>query len=174
MTLSNSSALETIESSQASILYQATLTRIDGAQIQQLPATVSITLVAEGTPLNTIIISGNNNYIKRFNFDMYVTNDCDFSEEGVDFNIGPVMVTFGPCDPCTSVHLQWEAQLCVKDDDDLEFEHGLIVDLASTDPSGITAGDPLQITITDDGKFLYQNTRPLFSSLFSQSNLQLV
>ncbi len=112
--------------------------------------------------------------IKRFNFDMYVTNDCNFSEEGVDFSIGPVMVTFGPCDPCTSNHLRWEAQLCVKDDDDLEFEHGLIIDLASTDPSGITAGDPLQITITDDGNFLYQNTRPLFSSLFSQSNLQLV
>ncbi len=78
-----------------------------------------------------------------------------FSEEGVDFSIGPLLVTFGPCDPCTPDHLQREAQLCVKDDDDLEFEHGftLSVDLASTDPSGITAGDPLQVTITDDGKF---------------------
>ena len=78
-----------------------------------------------------------------------------FSEEGVDFSIGPLLVTFGPCDPCTPDNLQREAQLCVKDDDDLEFEHGftLSVDLASTDPSGITAGDPLQVTITDDGKF---------------------
>ena len=43
----------------------------------------------------------------------------------------------------------------MKDDDDLEFQHlfTLSVDLASTNPSGITAGDPLQITITDDGEF---------------------
>ncbi len=95
-----------------------------------------------------------------------MTNDCNSSEEGADFSIGPVVVTFGPCDPCTSNHLQWEAQLCVKDDGDLEFEHGLIVDLASTDPSGITAGDPLQITITDDGKVLYQHTRPLLALCF--------
>ena len=58
VTLSNSSALETIESSQASILYQATLSRIDGTQVQQLPTVVSVTLVAEGTPSNTV--SGNN------------------------------------------------------------------------------------------------------------------
>ena len=58
MILSNSSVLETIESSQASILYQATLSKINGAQILKLPAVVSVTLVAEGTPSNTV--SGNN------------------------------------------------------------------------------------------------------------------
>ncbi len=62
MILSNSSVLETIESSQASILYQANLSRINGAPIQQLPAVVLVTLVAVGTPSN--IISGNNqNYL---------------------------------------------------------------------------------------------------------------
>ncbi len=95
-----------------------------------------------------------------------MTNDgcilVNFSEEGVDFSIGPLVVTFGPCDPCTLDHLRTEAQLCVKDDNDLEFEHGftLSVDLASTDPSGITAGDPLLITITDDGKFHNQHMQP--------------
>ncbi len=100
-----------------------------------------------------------------------------FSEKGVDFSIGPRMVTFGPCDPCTPDHLQREAQLCVKDDDDLEFEHGFIlsVDLASTDPIGITAGDPLQITITDDGTF-HVHVQPLhaielFSSFSEQSTV---
>ena len=106
-----------------------------------------------------------------------MTNNCNFSEEGVDFNIGPLTVRFDPCDPCTPDHLQREAQLCVKDDDDLEFEHGFIlsVDLASTDPPGITAGDPLQITITDDGKFHVstQHCNYLCYS-FSQSNRLLV
>ncbi len=106
-----------------------------------------------------------------------------FSGEGVDFSIGPLLVTFGPCDPCTPDNLQREAQLCVKDDDDLEFDHGftLSVDLASTDPLGITAGDPLLITITDDGEFHVSTyvtsvkIVPLFSlHSFSQSNRQLV
>ncbi len=107
-----------------------------------------------------------------------MTNNCNFSEEGVDFNIGPLTVRFDPCDPCTPDHLQREAQLCVKDDDDLEFEHGftLSVDLASTDPSGITAGDPLQITITDNGKFHVSThaTLAVRIVIFSQSNQLLV
>ncbi len=55
----------------------------------------------------------------------------------------------------------------MKDDNDLEFEHGLniSVDLASTNPAGITAGNPLQITITDDGKFHVSTHAPLLESL---------
>ncbi len=60
MTLSGDSDLETIESTQADIPYQVTLSRINGASIQQLPAPVRVSLVAVGTPSNTI--SGNNYY----------------------------------------------------------------------------------------------------------------
>ena len=64
MTLSNSSLLETIESDQASILYQANLSRINGVEIQELPNAVRVTLVAEGTPSNTV--SGMNCYFQSF------------------------------------------------------------------------------------------------------------
>ncbi len=64
MIFSNSSSLETVESSQASILYQANLSRINGVEIQELPEAVRVTLVAEGTPSNTV--SGMNCYFPSF------------------------------------------------------------------------------------------------------------
>ncbi len=61
---------------------------------------------------------------------------------------------FGPCDPCGRPRFPIGetinfVQLSVKDDDDLEFDHGFIVELNVL--FGILPPTPLQINITDDG-----------------------
>lgn len=82
--------------------------------------------------------------------------------EGEDFDLGFPVFVFGPCYRCLPRRLRKRGLLSVKDDNDLEFDHGFTVGFAPEFVSlpGITIGEPEEVLIIDDGRHkinLYQN-----------------
>ena len=81
------------------------------------------------------------------------------ADQGIDFDSPSssfIYVIFGECDPCDggSIFQLGETvnfvQTSVKDDDDLEFDHGYILEVDGP-PDSIILPSPVQINITDDG-----------------------
>ncbi len=79
--------------------------------------------------------------------------DIDFGIQVLPYNV----VIFGQCDPCDNSSLfaigetKNVFQVSVKDDNDLEFDHGFFAEVLGGSVS-IILPTPLQINITDDGK----------------------
>ncbi len=76
------------------------------------------------------------------------------SVDGEDYFIGTVSFAIGPCNPCAPSQLSASSKLTVRDDDDLEFDHGITVGLEATNPLGILVPDPVTVTFTDDGTYV--------------------
>ncbi len=80
--------------------------------------------------------------------------DIDFGSQVLPFNV----VIFGQCDPCdnSSLFAIGETnnvfQVSVKDDNDLEFNHGFFAEVLGGSV-GVILPTPLQINITDDGNY---------------------
>ena len=73
--------------------------------------------------------------------------------DGVDYVTSFMESSFGPCDPCTEGTLQTNFlfQIFLKDDNDLEFDHGFTVSVSSF-VGGIVLPSQITYTIVDDGK----------------------
>ncbi len=104
------------------------------------------------------------------------------ADRGIDFESPSSSfsyVIFGECDPCFGNSMLEIGQTVnfvqtfVKDDDDLEFDHGFILEVVGP-PDSIILPSPVQINITDDGMCVSYSLKNLSLSLISQNNQQLV
>ncbi len=79
------------------------------------------------------------------------------AEEDEDFDLGFHTFVFGPCRRCPPPRVYQYGQLSIRDDNDLEFEQAFYVGFDSEFVSqpGIVLGDPEEVIIIDDGKYVH-------------------
>lgn len=70
-----------------------------------------------------------------------------------DYSIAPITFTFGPCNPCSSCQLSLLTNLVIRDDDDLEFSHGIDVSASLTSHNSLAPSNTLSFNFEDDGRF---------------------
>ncbi len=79
------------------------------------------------------------------------------SEDNEDFDIPSVAESFfGPCDPCQAgvlIQTEFPFEVFIKDDKDLEFDHGFSLSVSSGITGIILPSTPLEFSITDNGKY---------------------